>query len=102
LAIWGLRLTRFEATPQGFFYTPNAHIGIALSSLFAARILYRLFQMYTLGMTSSGMQNFGRSPLTLLIFGMLASYYTAYAVGMLRWRFSQAQSAAAPAPPVGE
>ena len=96
LSIWGLRLTRFEATPQGWFYTPNAHIGIALSVIFAARVLYRLFQMYALGMASnSGAQDFARSPLTLLVFGMLASYYAAYAVGMLRWRGSNPP---APAP----
>src|SRR5262245_56742659 len=27
LAVYGLRKTQFEPTPQGFFYTPNAHIG---------------------------------------------------------------------------
>ena len=25
LAIWGLKLTRFESTAEGFFYTANAH-----------------------------------------------------------------------------
>jgi hypothetical protein len=96
LSIWGLRSTRFEVTPQGWFYTPNAHIGIALSVIFAARILYRLFQVYAIGMASnSSAQDFTRSPLTLLVFGMLASYYAAYAVGMLRWRRSH-RTAAAP------
>src|SRR3954447_26598636 len=28
LGIFGLRKTRFEPTPQGLFYTPNAHLGI--------------------------------------------------------------------------
>src|SRR5438046_6119107 len=27
-ALYALRLTRFEATTQGLFYTPNAHLGI--------------------------------------------------------------------------
>src|SRR4051812_46904509 len=33
LAVYGLRLTRFERTPQGLFYTPNAYLGVALSLL---------------------------------------------------------------------
>ena len=32
LGIYGLRVTRFEATPDGLFYTPSAHLGIALSN----------------------------------------------------------------------
>jgi len=39
LAVYGLRATRFEPTAQGLFYTPNAHLGIALSILFVGRIL---------------------------------------------------------------
>src|SRR4029077_7984134 len=38
LAAYGLRLTRFEPTPQGLFYTPNAYLGIALSLLFFGRL----------------------------------------------------------------
>jgi hypothetical protein len=97
LAIWGLRLTRFEATPEGFFYTPSAHIGIALSLLLVARILYRLVEIY--GFAASGTAgappDFARSPLTLLIVGTLAAYYAAYAIGILRWRRSLRNEAAA-------
>jgi cytochrome b561 len=90
LAVWGLRLTQFEKTAQGFFYTPNAHIGIALSLLLVARIGYRLFQVATLSGVAAqqASQNFTRSPGTTLIFGMLAGYYTWYAIGILRWRQS--------------
>ena len=41
----GLRLTRFEQTPLGLFYTPNAHLGVALSLLFLGRLIYRVFQL---------------------------------------------------------
>ncbi|MES1180535.1 MAG: hypothetical protein ABUL66_01590, partial [Verrucomicrobiota bacterium] len=34
LGFTGLRLTKFETTEAGHFYTPNTHIGIALSMLF--------------------------------------------------------------------
>ncbi len=88
LAVYGLRLTKFEVLPQGYFYTPNAHIGIALSLLFVARIGWRFYeasQMTDLARATQ-MQDFGRSPLTLLVFGMIAGYYTTYAIGLIRWR----------------
>ena len=86
LAIWGLKLTRFENTAEGIFYTPNAHIGIALSSLLVARVLYRMYEVMTMPAVprgGAGMQDFARSPLTLVVLGMLASYYAAYAIGVL-------------------
>ncbi len=90
LAWWGLRLTQFEKTSEGYFYTPNAHIGIALSLLLVARLGYRFFQMATLVGTEAAQatQEFGRSPLTMVIIGMLAAYYASYAIGVLRWRRS--------------
>jgi len=87
LGVYGLRLTTFEQTPQGFFYTPNAHLGIALSLLLIGRIGYRAVQLYWLpGAIQEGSAAFARSPLTLLIFGMLAGYYISYAIGLIRWR----------------
>ena len=46
LAAYGLRLTRFEPTSEGLFYTPNAYLGIALSLLFFGRLLYRVAEVY--------------------------------------------------------
>jgi hypothetical protein len=87
LGLYGLRLTKFEQTPVGLFYTPNAHLGIALSLLLLARIGYRAAQLYFASESiQEGSVTFARSPLTLLIFGALAGYYVAYAVGLLRWR----------------
>ena len=40
LGFVGLRLTKFETTEEGHFYTPNTHIGVALSVLFVGRLLY--------------------------------------------------------------
>ena len=48
LGVWGLQLTKFEKTDAGYFYTPNAHIGIALSVVFIARVGFRLMQMMAL------------------------------------------------------
>ena len=49
LAGVGLKLTKYERTEQGFFYTPNAYIGVGLSLLLVSRILYRLAQLYGIG-----------------------------------------------------
>ncbi len=104
LGIWGLRLTKFEKTDAGMFYTPSAHIGIALSVLLIARVGYRLLQMaaLTTALTSvesqASLQDFGRSPLTLLILGTMLAYYATYAIGLLRWRHRVSnESAIAPA-----
>lgn len=86
LGVYGLRLTKFEETQQGLFYTPSAHLGIALSLLFAGRVVYRLAQFYTvMSSTPSSSTEFMRSPLTLAIFSALAGYYITYAIGLLRW-----------------
>jgi hypothetical protein len=97
LGYYGIRHTRFEVTPQGLFYTPNAHIGIALSVLFMGRLLYRMFVMYSSNPYAQPATNdFAASPLTLGIFGLLAGYYVTYAIGLTRWRLSVESSASNP------
>jgi len=83
LGYYGHKHTKFEVTPQGLFYTPNAHIGIALSVLFVGRIVYRAI---VLSGDLSAAQ--AASPLTYGIFGLLAGYYVTYAIGLVRWRES--------------
>ncbi|HEV8444619.1 MAG TPA: hypothetical protein VGQ27_14130 [Steroidobacteraceae bacterium] len=88
LGYYGNKHTKFESTPDGLFYTPNAHIGIALSVLFFGRMLYRMFEY-----TQTAPEDFTSSPLTLGIFGLLAGYYVTYAIGLTRWRLGvEAQS----------
>jgi cytochrome b561 len=90
LALWGLRLTRFEKTDDGWFYTPNARIGIALMALLVVRLVYRAFEL----VGQSGLQppnasqDMMRSPLTMVMLGAVLSYYAAYSAGLLRWRLS--------------
>lgn len=87
LALYGLSKTRFDPTPQGLFYTPNAHLGVALSLLFVGRIVYRLLEVLVLepGLPR-GTLEFAQSSLTLSVFGLLAGYYIGYAIGLVRWR----------------
>jgi hypothetical protein len=87
LSFLGLRLTRFETADSRFYYIPNATIGVGISMLFIGRLIYRFGVLYfsTGRFDPATMQTFGSSPLTLGIFGVVASYYTAYAVGVLVW-----------------
>jgi hypothetical protein len=81
-----LRKTVYERIGTDFYYTPNARIGLLVSMLFIGRLLYRGYEFYALNAAQP--QDFASSPLTLLVFGILAGYYTAYASGLLRWRKS--------------
>ena len=62
--------------------------GIAVSVIFIARVAYRVMQMVALTGAQARLatQDFGRSPLTLVIIGTMAGYYAWYAIGLLRWR----------------
>ena len=93
LSHFGLRSTLFEATPEGVYFTPNARIGLALMALLVMRIAWRFYEMWGIPLATrqAQMQDFTRSPLTLVIVGMLLSYYAAYAVGILRWRHANAR-----------
>jgi hypothetical protein len=76
--------TRFEQVGDDFFFTPNAPIGLAVALLFMARMAWRAYEFYALGLSAH--HDFLSSPLTLVIFGVLAGYYMSYAVGLLAWR----------------
>jgi hypothetical protein len=89
LGVVGLRLTKFELTPEGAFYTPSAHLGIALSTLFVLRVGYRFVQLSQDAGPGAPPMDSTSSPLTMLIFGTLALYYMTYAVGLIRWSQKQ-------------
>lgn len=84
LGIFALRHTRFEATAQGSFYTPNGWIGLAVTALFLGRFASRMVGLYQQGafapQASPG--GFPKSPLTLGLFLLLAGYYVSYLAGV--------------------
>lgn len=59
-------------------------IGQLIALLLIGRLLYRAVEFYLPG--AAQMPSFGRSPLTLAIFGTMALYYVMYGIGLLRWR----------------
>jgi hypothetical protein len=91
LGVVGLRRTLYEQVDGEFFYTPSAHIGVLVSLLFIGRLLYRGYEFYVAGAAQP--EDFASSPLTLLMLGILGSYYATYAAGLLRWRRSAAAAA---------
>lgn len=82
LGFLGLRLTKFETTEAGHFYTPNTHIGVVLSVLFVGRIAYKMFALNGTAVATDHPSAF-QSPLTLFILGLTVGYYLVYQIGLL-------------------
>lgn len=81
LGFFGLRLTQFETTAEGHFYTPDTRIGVALSLLFVGRLIYRFWVLREAATAPVQPQAF-QSPLTFFIFGLIAGYYLVYYAGL--------------------
>ena len=100
LAVVGLRHTKFEATREGRFYTPHTYIGLFVSALFVARIAFRVMSVYlvprAIAAPESPLEQVQRNPLTLAIFGVLAGYYVAFNLGVLRYSRNLPLAEAAP------
>lgn len=86
-----IHLTRFENTGHDLFFTPSRHLGIVVTMLFVARLLYRGLELYlnSRSPAPAPLQDFMHSPLTLLALGMWAAYFAACGVGLLLWRRRQ-------------
>jgi hypothetical protein len=78
-----LRLTRFELSAGGGFYTPNTAIGISVTALLVGRIVYRISTTLNVSAAERQTTSLFQSPLTLLIFGITAGYYLTYSAGLL-------------------
>jgi hypothetical protein len=86
LALFGLKVTKFETTPEGKFYTPHTGMGVVLTVLFLGRMAYRMFNIISDPALAAGTAQppIFQSPMTLLIFGLTAGYYITYYVGARR------------------
>jgi hypothetical protein len=87
VGLLGLRLTRYESTPEGLFYVPSAHLGVLLSTLLVCRIAYRFIVAGGVPDPQQGGSplSMHMTPLTLVLVGTLAAYYATFALGLLRW-----------------
>lgn len=83
---YGLRKTRFEDTSEGYWFTPNERLGLAMAMVLVARVLYIGVDIYMNKGTGIPAPHFTDSPLTMLCVGLTAGYFDTYSVGLLRWR----------------
>ena len=84
----GLRHTKFETTPEGSFYTPHTYIGVTVSALLIARVVYRFAANFPAPLDAAQangdpLASYQKSPLTLAIFGVVVGYYVLYYAGIL-------------------
>jgi len=79
----GVRLTRFDSTEKGVFYTPSTVIGICLTLLLVGRIAYRAVTFFGPRAPNQPPSALFQSPVTLLVFGLTAGYYLSYQTGVL-------------------
>jgi len=85
VAWFAIRLTKFERTEAGDFFTPNTVIGVALSLVLIGRVAYRavvLSQMAKGTIPPTGPHAL-QSPTTAAIFGLTLGFYVAYYAGIL-------------------
>ncbi len=88
LAALGLRLTQWHTDETGTHYTPNAYLGIAITTLLLGRITYRIVSMVSTSGTAAPASDgffasYQQSPLTLGILTLTIGYYLVYFTGLL-------------------
>jgi hypothetical protein len=84
LGFAGLALTRFEATPQGLYYTPNRWLVLALTLVVAGRIAYGLLRMQQAWAADAHAAWLSQQGTVLAVAGLLLGHYLAYAWGLRR------------------
>jgi hypothetical protein len=99
LGLLGLKLTRFESRLDGRYYIPNGWVGLAVSALFLGRVAARSVEMlhFQAETAAAGdpMASMQRSPFTLGVLFVVATYTISYSAGLL----IKARSMPAPPPP---
>lgn len=99
VAFFGLRLSVFERTADGFYYTPNLYVGLAVFGVFLIRIVSRVVVMlpelehasahsspsYLVAGSGTGnpYAHFTSNPLTSAAILLLFGYYIFYYSGVL-------------------
>lgn len=78
IAYVGYKLTQFENTPSGRFFTPNPWLGMTMSLIFIGRLAYRMAMIYGMSDGGTPYPSTLQSPLTLYVFELVASYFAAY------------------------
>jgi hypothetical protein len=86
LGYYALRRTRFEDTPEGYYFTPPARMSILIAMLLVARVIYLGIEIYMNQGSSSPTPRFTDSPLTMFCLGVAAAYFATFSGALMRWR----------------
>jgi hypothetical protein len=86
LGTYGVRRTRFEDTPEGYFFTPPSRMGILVAMLLVARVVYLGIEIYMNQGSSRPNPRFSDSPVTMLCLGITAAYFATFSASLMRWR----------------
>jgi hypothetical protein len=86
LGSYGLRRTRFEDTPEGYFFTPPARMGVLVAMLLVARVLYLGIEIYMNQGSSQPNPRFTDSPLSMACLGLTGAYFATFSASLMRWR----------------
>jgi len=86
LGSYGLRRTRFEETPEGYFFTPPQRMGILVAMLLVARVVYLGIEIYMNQGSSRPNPRFTDSPVTMFCLGFTAAYFATFSANLVRWR----------------
>lgn len=84
--VWGLKLTRFETVKEGYFFTPNARLGLIIAMLFVAAVMYVGFEIYANQGAMSATPKVTDYVFFMPCLGLMAGYFGTYSAGLLRWR----------------
>jgi hypothetical protein len=86
IGTYGLRRTRFEDTPEGYFFTPPMRMGVLVGMLLVARVIYLGIEIYMNQGSSQPNPRFSDSPATMLCLGISAAYFATFSASLMRWR----------------
>jgi hypothetical protein len=86
LGSYGVRRTRFEDTPEGYFFTPPSRMGILVAMLLVARVIYLGIEIYMNQGSSRPNPRFSDSPVTMSCLGITAAYFATFSASLMRWR----------------
>ena len=88
LGLVGLAMTRWEATPQALYYTPNRWLILVITLAVTTRLLYGLWRVWhawrTAGPDTSWVASAGIAG-SMAVGAVVLGYYLTYSAGV-RWR----------------
>ena len=86
LGSYGVRKTRFEDTPEGYYFTPPLRMGILVAMLLVARVIYLGIEIYMNQGSARPNPRFSDSEATMFCVGLAGAYFATFSATLMRWR----------------